>query len=313
MSKILIVDPLTLLGQEVLQLLPADLELPGPVVLCHTADDDEHQITDIAGEPALVPPLTEPDELSDADVIVVTSDAATGRAEMIDAFLRETPAMPAVVVGASPHLDALTVPAASGSALPDGRRVRVAHPSLVVAHALVDCLGDMAPARVTIAAIEPVSVGGRDEVERLARQGAQRLQGADVDETIGGHVLAFSAVATDADRLNRDAAMLFPDLAVAATRVLSGCFHGHQTHVSLEFGDPVDRHEVTESLRADDRLRGPDLPVPLDQTTDSDRIALSAPSFSNDDRTMAITAMADGLRIGGALTALEILRALTRA
>ena len=48
----------------------------------------------------------------------------------------------------------------------------------------------------------------------------------------------------------------------------------------------------------------------LDATIDTDQVALTPPALSSDRRMLATTAMVDGLRIGGALTALEILRSM---
>ena len=52
------------------------------------------------------------------------------------------------------------------------------------------------------------------------------------------------------------------------------------------------------------------LPVSLDSITDSDRVIVTQPWFSPDRTQLALTMMADGLRVGGALTAVEILQAL---
>ena len=310
MPKILIVDPLTLLGREVLHLLPPDVALSGPMSFRHTDDDDEHQVADIAGEPILVPPLGDTAELADGDAILVASDTTTRRGEMVAEFVENHGTTPVVSVGRNSLLDDLTIPATDPATQWNNLHVRVADPALVMLATILDCLRDMNPERATVAAVEPVSVRGQEEVERLARQAAKRLQGADVDELIGDHVRAFNAIAADADNLNRDAALLLPEISVAATRNLSGCFHGHAAHLGFAFARPVSENEVFGALRDDERLADPDLPVALDAGTGTDLIALSVPRFSRDGRTLAITAMADGLRVGGAFTALQILRSM---
>jgi len=310
MPKILIVDPLTLVGREFLHLLPADDALSGPPEFRHTDDDDEHQIADIAGKSVLVPPLEDPSELAEGDAVLVASEKLTRRGEMVAEFLETHDTTPVATIGPCPHLAALTVPA-TGPAIPTGQyHVRVAHPSLVMLANITECLRDMDPESATVAAADPVSVRGREEIALLAQQAAARLQGAEVKELIDDHVLAFNMVAVEADDLDRDAALVMPEVSVSATRVISGCFHGHAAFVWLTFARSVSEHEVFELLRHDERLADPDIPLALDASTDANLITLSAPSFSGDGRNLSITAMADGLRIGGAYTALEVLRTL---
>lgn len=309
MPKILIVDPLTLLGREALALLSRE-QLGDTFSYVHTADDDEHQITELGGEPALVPPLDETGDLDGFDAVLVASDCETPRGARVMSFLADHPSAPVIVMGARSRLHELTTPAIGAAVGWPSPHLHVAHPALVALCSVVDCLRHLEPGSATVAAVDPVSVRGTEAVEQLARQASHRLQGADAVETIGGHVLAFSSIAVDDDDLNRDAAVLLPDLSVSATRAAAGCFHGHQAHIGLVFEQSADENDVLRTLREDERFAGPDLPVRLDETTNHDVVLLSLPRLSRDGRTMAITAMADGLRIGGALTALQILRSL---
>jgi hypothetical protein len=81
-------------------------------------------------------------------------------------------------------------------------------------------------------------------------------------------------------------------------------------HIGLDFAQPGSEHEIREAIRDDPRFAEPNLPLLLDASTDSDHIALSLPRMSANDRVLAITAMVDGLRVGGALTGIEILRSM---
>ena len=49
----------------------------------------------------------------------------------------------------------------------------------------------------------------------------------------------------------------------------------------------------------------------LDLVPDRDQVLLTQPQISPDRRVVAATAMVDGLRLGGAVTAVEILRSMT--
>ncbi len=310
MPKIQIIDPLTLLGREVLALLARDPFLAGDLSYHHTADDDEQQIAELAGEPALVPPIDDASDLAGADAVLVASDTPTARLLHVSRFSESHPDIPIVVLGRLPG-DWDQLPPAAG-ADPDHREthVRVAHPALVALWTVVGALERLAPTQAAVAALEPVSAGGTADVERLARQAAQRLKGAAVEELIGDRVLAFNLVAADDEDLNRDAAQLFPALEVAATRMSTGCFHGHVAQLAIFFEDVVEEHEVLEALREDERIAEPDLPLSLDACVESGLVALSMPRLSNDGRVLAVTAMVDGLQVGGAATALQILRSL---
>lgn len=310
MTKILIIDPLTLLGREALELLSADPIMAADVGYLHTAEDDEHQIAELAGEPGLVPPLDDLDQLQDAGAVVVASETLTPRLERVLELTSVRPDIPVVVAGQLPGGWEELAPAAGPGLEPLPRQVRVAHPALVILWTMAGALRYLDPSWATLAALDPVSAGGTGDVERLARQAAQRLQGADVEERIADEILAFTLVAADDEDLNRDAAALLPSLEVAVTRTATGCFHGHAAHVGLGFSSPVDEHEVLEALRDDERLGEPDLPLRLDACTQTDRIGLTVPRLSRGGRLLSVTGMVDGLRIGGARTALDILRSM---
>ncbi len=137
------------------------------------------------------------------------------------------------------------------------------------------------------------------------------MQGGKSEEAIGGHVLAFNQVAVDADALTEEAADLIPGIPLAVTRTLSGSFHGNLVHLTIEFPEPVDDPELREAFDASADIVVGETPISLDLVPDRDHVLLAPPQLSPDRRVVAITAMVDGLRIGGALTAVEILRALT--
>ena len=310
MPKIRIIDPLTLLGREVLELLADDAFLAGDLAYHHTADDSEHQIAELGGAAALVPPLEDADDLEGADAVLVASDTPTSRLRHVSRFAESHPEVPIVVMGRLPGDWGELPPAAGGGSDQPAAHLRIAHPALVALAKVVGALERLAPTQAMVAALEPVSVGGTEDVERLARQAAQRLQGAEVEELIGDHVLAFTLVTADDEDLNRDAALLFPGLEVAATLTSTGCFHGHVAQLAISFEDAVEEHEVLEALRDDERFAEPDQAIRLEACTGSGLVALSMPRLSNDGRLLAVTAMVDGLRVGGAATALEVLRSL---
>jgi aspartate-semialdehyde dehydrogenase len=310
MAKILIVDPLTLVGRELLHLLQSDPEFSPKVSFTHTQADDEHQVAELAGEPSLVAPIAGPENLASADAVLIASADATPRLDQVAEFIADNPAVPVIVIGRPSGLWERTRPAAAARPSWDSVHVRVAHPALTTLSIVIDALAGFGPSWATVAAVEPVSSRHQGDIECLARQAAQRLQGVPVEELIDGHVLAFNFVASHPDELAEEATLLFPDLSLTVTRALSGCFHGHAAHLGIGFEEPVGEAEVVDALDTDPRIAEPGLPLGLDSRAETDQVALTPPVLSPDGRLISLTAMVDGLRIGGALTALDILRSM---
>ncbi len=308
-AKILVLDPLTLVGREFLRnherlgALVSDLEFR------HTALDDEHQIADFALGPALVPPLSDPEELTGFDAVVVASDGVSSRHDHLLVFLDDQPDAAVVDLSRLGCLDDRTRPSIGGPPT-DARQLRVAHPALVATAAVIEVLAPFGGLHGSLAAIDPVSAFGREAVELLARQAGHRIQGAPVEERIDGHVLAFNLVAIESDELQREASLLLQNVSLAVTRCLSGCFHGHIAHLGVGFSQKLEASDIGEALSQAETITVQDLPLSLDSTIDSDQVVATAPLVSSDGSEMAITLMADGLRIGGALTAIDVLESL---
>lgn len=308
--KLLIIDPLTLMGREFLHTIERHPTLSGEIGYLHTADDDEHQIAELAGKPALVPPLTGADDLAGCAAILVASETETPRFEHLLSFIESDASTPVLVAGGPRSLRDLTVPVAGGSLDHSDLHLRIAHPALVVTSILARVFRDLDPVSAVVAAVDPVSSQGAEAIESLARQAAQRLSGAQVEEMVEDHVLAFSLVATEDDDLNEDASVVLPDLDLTVTRSLVGRFHGHVAHIGFGFPSPIEEPDLRDAMLADPRVLVVEDPLTLDSVTDSDAIAIYAPRLSRNRRQLAVTAMVDGLRIGGAVTAMEILREL---
>lgn len=313
-EKLLIVDPLTLIGRELLQVLEGEPALANDICYRHTSSDDEHQITELGGNAALVPPLdVDDDELVSCTAVLVASDAESPRLRAFAELLANNTWLPAVDVGGTSSMKACTSPA---SGLPGTRpapHARSGHPSLVALATLAAALAHLHPLDGSLAAVDPVSSAGTDAIEALARQAAMRLQGGTVEELIRGHLLAFNLVAVPPGELAEEAAILLPDLGLSLSHSLGGCFHGHVAHIALRFADELDEATLRDALSEDARLELVEPPLTLDSVTESDRVCLVEPMLSRDRRMIAATLMADGLRIGGARTAVDILRSLVGA
>jgi hypothetical protein len=308
-SKTLILDPLTLRGRALLLLSDQLDGIVGEWDFRHTDLDEEHQIADMIAGPALVPPLQGCDDFVGADVIVVASDGWSSRHEHLLAHLDDNPETILLDLTGFKNLRDRTTPSI-GDVRPGSRQLRVAHPALFATSRVVEVLSHLGALRGSLAVFDPASMYGREAVVILARQGAQRMQGEQVVDRIQGHVLAFNAVAVESDELQEDASLILPDLPLAVTRTLCGSFHGHLAHLGLSFERRVEPDDVRDVLTQAETIEIESPPISLDSVPDRDHVIVTPPSLSPDGTQLALTMMADGLRVGGALTAVEILERL---
>jgi hypothetical protein len=309
MPRIAILDPLTLTGRE----LTSEIHQAFPeadIHLFHTEDDDEHQIASTGDQPALSPPLNESGDLAEFDVVILAADRAGLRLKALESALESIPEL--IFIDASPlglyrHL---TSPSLDADGVIPGARLRPAHPSIAVAHAVLQVLDSFGPETMTIAAIEPVSIFGKEGITTLAHQASQRLQGEKVTETIDDQIAAFNMTAHPGVDLAGDAARLFPELEVVATRTHGGCFHGHVTLLGLTVTDLITKEEAIENLA---RIPGAILakfPMSLADDDGQGRIRIGAPEISHGGHMLSIQAMVDGTQVGGAMTVVSLLEKL---
>ena len=308
-SKTLILDPLTLRGRELLNCSEQLDGIVGEWDFRHTDLDEEHQIADMSAGPALVPPLERPDDFVGADAIVVASDGWSSRHEHLLTHLDDNPETILLDLTGLENLRDRTTPSI-GDVGSESRQLRVAHPALFATSRVVEVLSHLGALRGSLAVVDPASACGREAVKILARQATQRVQGAQADDRIHGHVLAFNSVAVESDELQEDASLILPDLPLAVTRTLSGSFHGHLAHLGLSFERRVEPGDVRDVLAQAEGIEIDSPPISLDSVPDRDHVVVTPPSLSPDGTQLALTMMADGLRVGGALTAVEILEAL---
>ena len=307
--KLLVLDPLTLLGRELLGCTHRLSHGVPEFDFRHTSVEDEHQIADLDDGPALVPPLESADELAGFDAVVVASDAQGSRHGHLLKFLEGNPDAALVDISRLELLRELTTPL-DGRTPPPSRQVRVAHPALVATARVAEVMASFGQLAGSLAVVDPVSTHGRDAIDLLVQQAIQRLRGEQVSELIYDHIRAFNVLAVDGFDLHEEAVRVLPKLPLAVTHCLSGCFHGHLAHLALHFPQPVTPEMVREALGEAEDIEQVDHPFGLDAVPDTDHIAVAPAALSVDGRQLSLTMMVDGLRVGGALTAVAILDAL---
>ena len=308
-TKILVLDPLTLAGKELLNFDQRLADIGAELDFRHTGIDDESQVAEIGAGPAMVPPLDAPEDLMGADVIVVASDGESSRHDHLLTFLDDDPDQAIVDLTRLGFLDSRTQPSV-GVQLSESRQLRVAHPAIAATAVVVEAVAHLGRCNGSLAAVDPVSTFGQEAIELLANQAGQRMVGASVDDRIQGHILAFNLVAVDSDLLQTEAALLLPETQLAVTQSLSGSFHGHLAFLGLSFNSPVGPRDIDEALSLAPGIEVAAFPLGLDSIPDTDHVVVAPPALSPDQTQLALTLMIDGLRIGGALTALDILETL---
>jgi hypothetical protein len=308
-SKTLILDPLTLRGRELLLCSDQLDGIVGEWDFRHTDLDEEHQIADMSQGPALVPPLEGLEDFEGADVIVIASDGWSSRHEHLLTYLDNNPETILLDLTGFENLRDRTTPS-TGDVGPESRQLRVAHPALFATSRVVEVLSHLGAVSGSLAVVDPASANGREAVEILARQATQRVQGTKIEDRVHGHILAFNSIALESDALQDDASLILPDLPLAVTRTLSSSFHGHLAHLGLSFERRVEPNDVRDVLAQAEGIEIESPPISLDSVPDRNHVVVTPPTLSPDGSQLALTMMADGLRVGGALTAVEILEAL---
>ncbi len=308
-ARVLVLDPLSLVGREFLTDRERLSRMVSDFGFFHTDLDEEHQIAEVADDPALVPPLESAEQLKGFDVIVVASDAISSRHDHLLEHLAEEADVALIDLSHLGCLDDLVEPSA-GRVHSDSRRLRVTHPALTATSSIVELLQHLGKLRGSLIAVDPVSSLGREGIDLLAQQALLRVQGAPVADRIFGHVLAFNTVAVDSGDLQTEAAIVLPDTPLAVVRCLGGCFHGHLAFLTLSFDRSLELTEIESFLGEAEDLELATFPIGLDSVPDNDRILVAPPALSPDGSQLALTLMADGLRAGGAMTAIDILDSL---
>ncbi|GEM_PF-3790784 len=255
-------------------------------------------------------PLEDPATLEPFDMVVLAGATETRR---LDELARAAAGLGTVVLdmagcGGLLPVSTPVLPPLTGR--PDPPVLRVPHPGVVAARAVLDPLADLGIGHATLHVVEPASARGKASVEDLARQAAARLRGEPPGDAGGEPALAFNLVTAAPDRLAAEAVRLLDPVPVAVTRAVDGRFHGHVIHLGVVFEHPVEYDEVEERWADSERLVHSGEALSVDTVPDSHAVHMGMPVLSRDGRGLGVTAAVDGLLVGGALSALELLTAL---
>ncbi len=312
-----ILDPTSLLGGEILGRLVRGRTSVRPR-LFHTGADPEHLIVEIAGEPVIVAPLTDLDELERSTTIVVTArPAAEGMAERLLAWLRAHPRIN-LVDGTQPGVAGAEARCVTAGTVPPVRPsppwYHLADPALAAPAQLLVALAPLAPGSACLTLLGPAAGFGAEALDELAAQGAARLSGN--PKTRATHLpglLAFDlapAPDTRSAGLEAQLAEIFPGLEATVTVIDAGVFHGHLATVAVTCRAAVTNERVRALVRSVPGLRL----LPRNGTTTVSAAVqhggIACGGLNVRSGTVSAWLCADGLRVGGAEAVFDLLTAL---
>ncbi len=309
LPPICLIEPLSLVGRELIQLFDERGFTPERVHALHVGEEDEHQVADISGEPALVAPLSETDQVPEGHVILIAGVPSPLRRPVLRTVLEERTDQPILdLAGTGLIEDPILAGPPTGKLWPP--RARVASPGSTIVAQLAGPLVELGLRSLSSVIEVPASARGREAVEALARNAAARLQGLPAEEGAEADPVAFDLTIGNSTRCAEEVTLLLPDVETAVAEVRTGVFHGWVVHLGLRFSDRVHPDRILGLWGASDAVDRFESGPLLSRVVESERIHTGPLTLSSGGLQVTVTAAADGLRVGGAATALEILPAL---
>jgi aspartate-semialdehyde dehydrogenase len=310
LPAICLFEPLSLVGRELLQLMEERKLQPQRVVAFHLGADEEHQVAEIGGEPALVPPLESEDQVPEELPIIVAAPPEPARRQVLADLLGQRAEQPVLDIARTGLVEGPLLAGAPPGKLWPPRAV-VASPGATVIARLAAPLAELGLEALAAVVEIPASASGRGAVESLARQAAARLQGLPVEEEGGeAAAMAFDIGMVADPAVSGEVARLLRGIESVVSEMRTGTFHGWVVHLSLRFGARVHRDRILGIWESSGTVQQVGEDLRLSGVMESDCIHIGPLRLSEAGRQAVVTAAADGLRLGGAATALEILPAL---
>ena len=312
-----VLDPTSLLGRELAEGVAR--ALPGARLRWfHTRPDDETLIVEIAGAAALVPPLSDAGELDGSTAVVVTERPGEAAAARLIGWLsrnRDAALVDCSQPGLVPAETRCVFDRLPGAA-ERAPRVHLADPSLAAPFRFAAALEALEPRALHLTVMCPVAPLGAEALDELAQQGAARLSGQPVKRPrLLPAALAFDLAPASAERaaaLEAQLGELLPGVECTVQAVEAGVFHGTFAAVLLRCEAALTEDRVRALLRAAGgfRISRRD-EVPTTTVAVEHGAAITCAGVRAAGEWVGASLLADGLAVGGASAALEVVRALS--
>jgi len=254
--KVGIVNPLTLVGNEIKTILRERSFPYEKLVLLDSTGKAGGALTDIGDEPAVVTPVSD-DELEDLDIVFFTGPPAANR-EWIERAEEDQ----FIAIDLSSAVDGKLVVA--GINLDDvdaGDRVIVSpHPVANPIALILHQLGQIEICTATV--VQPASVFDQEGVEELAQQTISVLGVHAVPKEIFDRQLAFNlypALEHNEDLIVSQLKALTDARAAIALMITQGTiFHGHTFSIFVKTRDALEAAQINEALARNPAIAFPE-------------------------------------------------------
>jgi aspartate-semialdehyde dehydrogenase len=312
LRRIALVEPQTLLGQGLQEILEAEPEIE--LALLGSDRDDFATLREVQGEITVIHPLTA-EALAGSDLVIFLGSGREQR-EAVRLLPGGTPAL--VVASDLDHPEGDPRVAGITPGEPATGVVLSPHPAVVLASHLLDALGEHDPTRLSGTVLLPASTRGRPALDELFEQTRSILNfSADQPRAIFGAQLAFNLLSGPggADLGAQVRRALGRHIEVTLDLVTAPVFHGMAASLLVEMSAAPGPEVVDAALESSPRFSRGEAgrPGPID-VVGRDEILVGA-ARQDPDRPDAcwIWAVMDNLTLGGATNAAALARELLGA
>ena len=316
MTAIAILEPQSLLGQEVRQGLDRLPSTPSVVRLLTREPEAAGTVTEVQGAAALLQ-TREDGCLDNIDLIF-----ACGEPGDEETFARDLPDDATLILvgtAVSPATAAPLVAGVSGSADSSGSVISSPHPVVVLLAHLLAPLGAYALEEASACVTLPASAHGKVGIDEILDQVRSILTfSGERHEEVHGAQIAFNLLPSAQSEgliLEQLAAVLSEaGGSEAAPRISlrlsqAGIFHGLTAQLRVHLGRETNREEVREALENPPLVvsaEDPELLGPVDAAGREEVLLGRIDPAGDNGRSWWITAVMDNLTRGGGLNALEL-------
>lgn len=313
MSRLVLLNPTSLLGKELIERLDLRADLSADLALLSLDEEEIGALTDAAGAAAVVQ-RADPSTIAEADVLVVCGGEALYR-ELVAGRAAESTVL--LLDPLADHPEAVPVVAGINSEqAATGRVLASPHPGTVLLAHLIAPLKLLEISDVAATLVQPASLFGRAGLDELFAQAGRliALQGQEASEVFGGQ-LAFNLYPAPrppggfADPVRRVLGLEEASLPLAAHLLQGGVFHGISALLHLRPGKPTAADEVRRALATNPAIvlaeTGAGKLGPIDAAADES--VLVGTVEQDPEGGLWIWAVMDNLTRGGAANAVAIL------
>lgn len=317
MTVVALVHPSGLLGTELRETLSRRRELWRELRLLSDDEDEVGNLTEIAGEAAMVAQISPEEGFEGVDVAFFCGSTEQTRG-LID---HRPPGTSAVVMspGAGPEDGLPIVAGVNLDGVQRGAALLSPHPGAVALAHLVKPLTAFGVERVTATLIQPASVHGREALDEVLEQTRAILNFApeQAPKEIFPVQMAFNVIPSReyTDHLPGLVRTILGFEGDVAVQVLqAGAFHSYGISLHLSFYDDPGTGEISEALAfhpLNDQAVDPELLGLIDAAAREELIVGPVEADPLQPGAYWIWAVMDNLTLGGAQNAVQILEALT--